>query len=339
VRADASVEKSPTSGTPRVRSDLGREDVIVSNDGASDVRATSSGGTHVLEADEPRVQREHPHVSGALPDGEAEIELRAISKRFTTRTRDTLALTNIDLGIRKQEFVTLLGQSGCGKTTLLRILAGLTHPTEGEVTIAGRSLWRGERRDDEALRKLGVVFQDANLFPWFSVEDNIALPLRLRKVDKAERRRRSHELAELVGLQGFEKALPRELSGGMRQRVAIARALSYRPEILLMDEPFGALDAMTRDKMNMELQRIAEATRATVVFVTHSIAEAVFLADRVVLLSARPGRIRSITAVDAPHPRSLEITAQPDFQEKVLELRRQLTEDEERIARQGGVSE
>jgi NitT/TauT family transport system ATP-binding protein len=303
----------------------------------------SSPDTRQAQATEAPVLEEsrfeHPNVSGALPDGEAEIELREISKRFTTRTRDTLALTNIDLGIRKQEFVTLLGQSGCGKTTLLRILAGLIHPTTGDITIAGRPLWRGDRRDDEALRKLGIVFQDANLFPWFTVEENISLPLKLRKVDKAERRRRSHELAELVGLQGFEKALPRELSGGMRQRVAIARALSYRPEILLMDEPFGALDAMTRDKMNMELQRIAEATRATVVFVTHSIAEAVFLADRVVLLSARPGRIRSITTVDAPHPRALEITAQTDFQEKVLELRRQLTEDEERVARQGGVSE
>ena len=163
------------------------------------------------------------------------------------------------------------------------------------MTISGRPLWRGDRRDDDALRKLGLVFQDANLFPWYTVEENIGLPLLLRKVDKTERRRRAHELGELVGLQGFEKALPRELSGGMRQRVAIARALSYNPEILLMDEPFGALDAMTRDKMNMELQRIAEATKATVVFVTHSIAEAVFLADRVVLLSARPGRIRSIT--------------------------------------------
>ena len=130
-----------------------------------------------------------------------------------------------------------------------------------------------------------------------------------------------------------------ELSGGMRQRVAIARALSYNPEILLMDEPFGALDAITRDKMNLELQRIAEATKATVVFVTHAIAEAVFLADRVVLLSARPGRIRSITEVDAPRPRSLEVTAEAGFQEKVLELRRQLTEDEERLGREGGVSE
>jgi NitT/TauT family transport system ATP-binding protein len=280
-----------------------------------------------------------PHVSGALADGEAEIELRGVSKRFTARDRETLALTDIELGIRKQEFVTLLGQSGCGKTTLLRILAGLTQPTTGEVTISGRPLWRGDHRDDEALRKLGLVFQDANLFPWYTVEENIGLPLLLRKADKAERRRRAHELGELVGLQGFEKALPRELSGGMRQRVAIARALSYNPEILLMDEPFGALDAITRDKMNLELQRIAEATKATVVFVTHAISEAVFLADRVVLLSARPGRIRSITQVDAPRPRSLDVTADPGFQENVLDLRRQLTEDEERLVGEGGVSE
>jgi NitT/TauT family transport system ATP-binding protein len=288
--------------------------------------------------DEP-AQTVGARVSGALPDGEAEIELQGVSKRFSARNRETLALTDIDLGIRKQEFVTLLGQSGCGKTTMLRILAGLTRPTTGEVTVAGRPLWRGDRRDDDALRKLGLVFQDANLFPWFTVEENIALPLLLRHVDKRERRRRAHELGELVGLEGFEKALPRELSGGMRQRVAIARALSYNPEILLMDEPFGALDAMTRDKMNMELQRIARAATATVVFVTHSIAEAVFLADRVVLLSARPGRIRSITSVDKPHPRRLEVTAEPGFQETVLELRRQLTEDEERLMQQGGVSE
>ncbi len=298
-------------------------------------RPTDDGGDRVITDHSALASP----VSGALPDGEAEIELRGVEKRFSARNRETLALTDIDLGIRKQEFVTLLGQSGCGKTTLLRILAGLTQPSAGEVTISGRSLWRGDHRDDEALRKLGLVFQDANLFPWYTVEENIALPLLLRKVDKTERRRRAHELSELVGLQGFEKALPRELSGGMRQRVAIARALSYNPEILLMDEPFGALDAITRDKMNLELQRLAEATKATVVFVTHAIAEAVFLADRVVLLSARPGRIRSITQVDAPRPRSLEVTAETGFQEKVLELRRQLTEDEERLGREGGVSE
>jgi NitT/TauT family transport system ATP-binding protein len=278
-------------------------------------------------------------VSGALPEGEAEIELRGVSKLFKSRSRETLALTDINLGIRKEEFVTLVGQSGCGKTTMLRILAGLIQPTTGEVRIKDRSLWRGNSRDESALRQLGLVFQDANLFPWYTVEDNISLPLALRKVDKKERHRRAHELGELVGLTGFEKALPRELSGGMRQRVAIARALSYDPEILLMDEPFGALDAMTRDKMNMELQRIAEATNATVVLVTHSIAEAVFLADRVVLLSARPGRIRSITEIPAKRPRQLEVTAEPGFQDRVVDLRHQLIEDEERLARHGGVSE
>ncbi len=216
------------------------------NDGNEDVRA---GGAHVLEAEAPP-----PRVREA----EAEIELRGVSMRYRSRDRETLALEDIDLGIGKQEFVALVGQSGCGKTTMLRILAGLIKPTSGEVTVARRPLWDGDRRDDDALRKLGLVFQDANLFPWYTVEDNIALPLHLRGVDKKQRRARAHELGELVGLQGFEKALPRELSGGMRQRVAIARALSYDPEILLMDEPFGALDAMTRDKMNMELQRIAE---------------------------------------------------------------------------------
>jgi NitT/TauT family transport system ATP-binding protein len=297
------------------------------HDGNADARVS------VLE--QPRPRGDAARQAG----GGAEIELRGVTMNYRSRDRETLALTDIDLAIRKQEFVTLVGQSGCGKTTMLRILAGLLKPTGGEVTVARKPLWRGDRRDDEALRKLGLVFQDAHLFPWYTVEDNIGLPLQLRKVDRKQRRRRARELGELVGLHGFETALPRELSGGMRQRVAIARALSYDPEILLMDEPFGALDAMTRDKMNMELQRIAEATQATVVLVTHSIAEAVFLADRVVLLSARPGRIRSITEIDAPHPRQLELTAEPGFQDKVLALRRQLAEDEERVQRQGGVSE
>jgi NitT/TauT family transport system ATP-binding protein len=296
---------------------------------------TGGAPSGVIDATENGVARETVASTPATPEGDAYIQLTDVSKTYVSKQKTTLALTGIDLAIAKQEFVALVGQSGCGKTTMLRILAGLIKPTTGDVSIAGRPLWRGGNRDDDALKKLGLVFQDANLFPWFNVEDNISLPLRLRGADKKERRRRSAELCELVGLTGFERTLPRELSGGMRQRVAIARALSYDPEILLMDEPFGALDAMTRDKMNMELQRIAAATNATVVLVTHSIAEAVFLADRVVLLSARPGQIQSITQVEAPHPRQLEVTAEPGFQEKVIDLRHQLTEDEERLARQG----
>jgi NitT/TauT family transport system ATP-binding protein len=262
---------------------------------------------------------------GASDDGY--LEFAGVSKRYESRRGSTLALEHIDLRIRREEFVVLLGQSGCGKTTLLRILGGLIAPTAGTLRIGGRSLWNGARRDNEALAKLGMVFQDANLFPWDSVEDNIALPLRLRGVGKRERRARAGELCELVGLAGFERAHPRELSGGMRQRVAIARALSYDPEILLMDEPFGALDALTRDRMNLELQSIAAASGATVVFVTHAIREAVFLADRIVLLSARPGRIRSITPVDFERPRSLDVEGRPEFQELVRELREQLEEE------------
>jgi len=267
---------------------------------------------------------------GRAPATDSFIEFAGVSMRYSTRQGSTLALSEIDLTVGREEFVTLVGRSGCGKTTLLRILAGLIRPTEGEVRVGGRPLWNGGKRDDEALAMLGLVFQDANLFPWYSVQENIALPLRLRGVNKAKRRERALELSQLVGLGGFEEAYPRELSGGMRQRVAIARALSYEPKILLMDEPFGALDAMTRDKMNLELQRIAAATKATVVFVTHSITEAVFLADRVVLLSARPGRLRSVTPVHFERPRSsLDLQTDVEFQEIARELRHQLDADED----------
>lgn len=276
--------------------------------------------------------------SGALEAGDAagaraadsaggqELELIGVEKTFYTRHATTVALTGIDLGVRREEFISIVGQSGCGKTTLLRILAGLERPTKGSVLTGGRSLWSGETRDRDTTSNLGLVFQEPNLFPWYSVEDNIALPLKLRGVGKAARRGRAHELCELVGLTGFERSYPRELSGGMRQRAAIARSLSYRPGILLMDEPFGALDALTREKMNLELQSIAAATRATVVLVTHAITEAVFLADRVVLLSPRPGRIRSVTQVDFARPRELDIESRPEFQNIVRELRHQLDE-------------
>jgi NitT/TauT family transport system ATP-binding protein len=269
-----------------------------------------------------------PAASGAA-GAERFIEAGGLTMRYATRRASTLALDGVDLSVARREFVSLIGPSGCGKTTLLRILAGLIRPTEGTIQIGGNPLWRGGRRDDQALRLLGLVFQDAHLFPWYTVEDNIGLPLRLRGAGRREWRAKAHELSELVQLKGFERAYPRELSGGMRQRVAIARALSYNPEILLMDEPFGALDAMTRDRMNLELQSIAAATGATVVFVTHSITEAVFLADRVVLLSARPGRIRSISQVGFARPRDLELQSDPAFQDAVRTMRHQLYEDEE----------
>jgi NitT/TauT family transport system ATP-binding protein len=257
----------------------------------------------------------------------SELELIDVEKVFQSRNSSTRALTGINLTVAPKEFISIIGQSGCGKTTLLRILSGLIRPTAGEVRAEGRSLWSGEMRDRDAISKLGLVFQEANLFPWYTVEDNIALPLRLRGANKMAQRQRAAELCELVGLAGFERSFPRELSGGMRQRAAIARALSYRPGILLMDEPFGALDALTREKMNLELQSIATTTEATVVMVTHSINEAVFLADRVVLLSPRPGRIRSITKVDFPRPRHVDLQTQPEFQNVARELRHQLNEN------------
>ena len=275
------------------------------------------------------------HAAGGASAGSApgpkqasvDLELAEVTKVYQTRRGLVEALKDINLSIRRGEFISLVGRSGCGKTTLLRILSGLLPPSSGSVLAGGESIWRGSSRDDEALKQFGLVFQEANLFPWFTVAENIALPLKLRGVAKSSRRARAQELCEQVGLRGFEGAYPRELSGGMRQRAAIARALSYNPSILLMDEPFGALDALTRDRMNLELQAIHAAAGATVVFVTHSITEAVFLADRVVLLTPRPGRIRSVTSVALARPRSLETQSSAQFQSFVHDLRIQLDEE------------
>lgn len=255
-----------------------------------------------------------------------EIRVSDLNKTYKTDHGSTQALSDINLEIRKEEFISLIGRSGCGKTTLLRIMAGLVSPTSGQIEIGNRSLWKDGKVDSSVIRRLGVVFQDSNLFPWYSIEDNIALPLRLRGVKKAERQRRVRELAELVGLENFLKNYPRELSGGMRQRVAIARALSDNPELLLMDEPFGALDALTREKMNLEIQRIALATRATVVFVTHDIDEAVALGDRVVHLTPRPGRIKDIASVPLARPRGIDIKSSSVFRGLVGTLHNSLNE-------------
>ena len=210
------------------------------------------------------------------------------------------ALSDIDITIEQGSFVSLIGPSGCGKSTLLRILGDLLSPTAGTVTINGQ-----RPRQARLNREIGFVFQEAALLEWRRIRDNIALPLELRGIGRAEREEKADALIRLVGLDGFQRAWPRQLSGGMRQRAAIARALSTDPSILLLDEPFGALDQITRDRLNMELARIHEITGVTVVLVTHSIREAVLLSDRIVVMTPRPGRVSRIIDVDLPRPRSL----------------------------------
>jgi NitT/TauT family transport system ATP-binding protein len=216
------------------------------------------------------------------------------------------ALERISFSVCPQEFVCVLGPSGSGKSTLLRILAGLLPATEGEIFFEGERLV-GPRRN------VGIVFQKANLMPWRTVLENILLPLEVDQAPRSKALERAQEMVELVGLQGFEKSLPRDLSGGMAQRVAIARALVDDPDILLLDEPFGALDALTRERMGAELLRIWQARRKTVIMVTHSISEALFLADRVLVFSHRPGQIRLDFDVDLPRPREESMRYIPSF--------------------------
>lgn len=262
------------------------------------------------------------HAVPVTEDTPVEITLRDVSKTYVTDTGNTLALSGINLEIRAGEIVSLLGPSGCGKTTLLRIIGGLEKTSAGALEFEERG--RAPARSDSGGSRFGIVFQEANLFPWFSIEENIALPLRLAGVSKKERLVQAEKLINLVGLAGFEKRYPRELSGGMRQRAAIARALIRDPEILLMDEPFGALDAMTRDDLNVETQRIWMERRCTTVVVTHSIAEAVFLSDRVVLMCPRPGRIELIEGISFPRPRPLSLQTTEPFQAVVRRLRQRL---------------
>jgi NitT/TauT family transport system ATP-binding protein len=266
-------------------------------------------------------------AKGFSAEGLPVIRLDRVEKWYVTRDGPVHALAATDLVIAQHEFVVLLGPSGCGKTTLLRMIGGLIAPSQGRLQVMQRDLWKGETRQSNAVSDLGMVFQDANLFPWLTIEENVALPLELKRTPKKQRLSRARALTDLVGISGFETRWPYELSGGMQQRAAIARALSHDPGILLMDEPFGALDAMTRDTMNIELQNIWMKTRKTIVLVTHSITEAVFLADRIVLLSPRPGRIDTVVDVPFERPRSLDVQMTERFQTIARDLRHRLAEN------------
>jgi len=254
------------------------------------------------------------------PESQPVVRIRGVDKVFTTREGSrTVALEGIDLEIRPGEFVSLIGPSGCGKSTLLRVIGDLVQPTRGEVVVNGKPAARA-RQD----RDYGMVFQAPVLFDWRSVEDNVKLPLEILGKPRDWRSKRAKEMLDLVELGEFTKHMPYQLSGGMQQRVAIARALSFEPRILLMDEPFGALDEMTRERMNDEVLRIWEQTGTTIVFVTHSIPEAVFLSSRVVVMSPRPGRITKVVDIDLPRPRNDETRETERYFALITEVREAL---------------
>jgi NitT/TauT family transport system ATP-binding protein len=265
---------------------------------------------------------------GALspkPSSEVEtstaIRISGTSMVYATRGERLLAVQDVSLDIAEGEFVSLIGPSGCGKSTLLRLIGDLLQPTAGTIDVHGKPAPEARRS-----REYGMVFQSPVLYDWRTVERNVQLPLELMGVSKRERTERTQELLALVGLQDFAKRYPWQLSGGMQQRVAIARALSFRPSILLMDEPFGALDEMTRERLNMELLNIWSRTGTTVVFVTHSIPEAVFLSDRIVIMTPRPGKIEHLVRVDLPRPRGAEIREDARFFHLIAEVRSRLYE-------------
>jgi NitT/TauT family transport system ATP-binding protein len=240
--------------------------------------------------------------------------MRAIDMRYGEGAQAVHALKGIDLDIREHEFITIVGPSGCGKSTLLYLVGGFLRPSAGSLSLRGRPIIRpGPDR--------GIVFQRYSLFPWLTVRGNIGYGLQEQGVPRAERNKIVDEYVRLVHLQGFEDRYPRELSGGMQQRVAISRALLLEPRLLLMDEPFGALDAMTREEMNLELQRIWNEQPKTVLFITHSIDEAVFLSDRVVVMSPRPGGVRAVLDVEIDRPRGLHVREHPRFVEYVGRIR------------------
>lgn len=250
-------------------------------------------------------------------DAEEEISLQHVSMTYQANSGNSVkALSDISLRIGKGQFVSLLGPSGCGKTTLLRIIADLLQPTSGNITISGET-----PREIRLQKKYGIVFQSPVLYDWRTVRKNVRMPLEIMKFDKKEREARVDKMLSLVGLSDFENHYPFQLSGGMQQRVGIARALAVNPEILLMDEPFSALDEFTREKLHEDLLQIWRKTNKTVVFVTHNIAESVFLSDRVYVLSPHPGRLSAVIDITLPRPRTKEMRSAPEFSKLVAKIR------------------
>lgn len=235
-------------------------------------------------------------MGGLKPVATPVIELQSVSKHFGTLK----ALSDVSLSIHEGEFVVIVGASGCGKSTLLNLIAGFEQPTSGQVLLKGKPV-------TEITPATGMVFQQYALFPWLSVLDNIAYGLKMKGMGKAQRHERAHQYVEMVGLRGFENAYPKVLSGGMRQRVSMARVLANDPAVMLLDEPFAALDAMTRQVQQEQLVQIYEKSRKTIIFITHSIDEALLLSSRIVIMTARPGRVAHDIANDLPHPRNADV--------------------------------
>jgi len=247
-----------------------------------------------------------------VPGSEPLLSIRELKKIYETRDGGIEALGSVSFDVYPGEFVSIVGPSGCGKTTLLKIIAGLLEKSAGDIHV--------DRQHFDPTREVGFVFQKSLLLYWRRIIDNVLLPIEILKMDKLAMKRKAEDLLKLVGLEGFEHNYPKELSGGMQQRVSIARALIHDPKLLLMDEPFGALDALTRERMNLELLRIWREARKTVLFVTHGISEAIFLSDRVVVLSARPSRMIRALDIKLPRPRNLAVRTSPEFGKYSLEI-------------------
>ncbi len=272
-----------------------------------------------------------PAAPGPRSRRSSVVQVDHVGKTFGDGPDGLVALKDVDLAIEAGEFISLIGPSGCGKSTLLRLIGDLTTPSSGTVTVNGKSA-----REARLGREYGMVFQAPVLMDWRTVQKNVELPLELMGFDKAARETRARAMLDLVELGDFGQTHPWQLSGGMQQRVAIARALAFDPKLLLMDEPFGALDEMTRERMNLELMRIWRKTGTTIIFVTHSIPEAVFLSTRVVIMSARPGRITRIVDVDLPQPRTVETRELERYFEHVTTVREALRRHEGGDGGEGG---